>query len=146
MSGKRGIGDLWLRPNPLRHLQQPAHRLDEAHHRDRLGDIAFGAGVADALLVALGGIGRHRHDRHRLELRVAFQLLDQLEPADVGHLDVHDDEIGSERARPRHRLAPVADRLGMVAVRPQQIAEQLQVEFVVLDNEDFLAHARRLKP
>jgi hypothetical protein len=34
----------------------------------------------------------------------------------------------------------------MVAVRAQQIAEQLQIEFVVLDNENFLAHARRPKP
>jgi hypothetical protein len=30
-------------------------------------------------------------------------------------------------------------------MRPQQIAKQLQIEFVVLDNEDFLSHARSLK-
>ena len=56
------------------------------------------------------------------------------------HLDVHDDEIGREGAGALQRLAAVADRLGFVAVRAQQVAEQLQIEFVVLDNQDFLSH------
>ena len=58
------------------------------------------------------------------------------------HLDVHDDEIGREGAGAVDRLAAVADRLRFVAVRAQQVAEQLQIELVVLDNQDFLSHAR----
>ena len=42
------------------------------------------------------------------------------------------------------RLAPVAHRLGRIAVRAKQVAEELQIEFVVLDNEDFLSHAHQL--
>ena len=38
------------------------------------------------------------------------------------------------------RLAAVAHRLDLEAVRPQQVAEQPQVELVVLDNQDFLTH------
>ena len=57
------------------------------------------------------------------------------------HLDVHDDQIGREGAGALDRLAAVAHRLGLVGVRPQQVAEQLQIELVVLDNQDFLSHA-----
>jgi hypothetical protein len=50
-------------------------------------------------------------------------------------------------AERRGRAPPpraVAHRLGLVAVRAQQVAEELQIEFVVLDNEDFLSHAATL--
>jgi hypothetical protein len=43
-------------------------------------------------------------------------------------------------ARARHGLASVAHRLGDELVRPQQVAEQLQIEFVVLDNEHPFRH------
>lgn len=42
--------------------------------------------------------------------------------------------------RARHRLAAVAHRLGVEVVRPEQVAKQLEVEFVVLDNEYALRH------
>ena len=49
-----------------------------------------------------------------LELVVGLHLLDQLEAADVRHLDVHDDEIGREGAGavapPRGRRAPARPR------------------------------------
>ncbi len=130
-----------LRP-PRRGGEQTGDRLDELHHRDRLGDIAFGAGVADALLVAFGRIGRHRHDRNRPQFGVGLDLLDQLEAADMGHLDVHHDEVGGEGAGALDRLAAVADRLRFVAMGAEQVAEQLQIELVVLDNQYFLSHAR----
>ena len=45
------------------------------------------------------------------------------------------------KARARgHRLAPVAHRLGLIIMGAQQVAEQLQIELVVLDNQDFLRH------
>ena len=56
------------------------------------------------------------------------------------HLDVHHHQIGREGAGALQRLAAVAHRLGLVAVRAQQVAEQLQIELVVLDNLDFLSH------
>ena len=79
-----------------------------------------------------------------LQLGVGLHLLDQLEPGNVRHLDVHDDEIGREGAGALERLAAVAHRLRFVAVRAQQVAEQLQIELVVLDNQDFLSHAAPL--
>ena len=63
----------------------------------------------------------------------------------MGHLDIHDDEVGRKAPRGLDRLAAVAHRLGFIGVGAQKIAEQLQVQFVVLDNEDFLSHALTFK-
>ncbi len=57
------------------------------------------------------------------------------------HLNVHDDEIRREIPCACDRLTPIAHRLDFIAVGTQQVAEQLQVELVVLDNQDFLSHA-----
>src|SRR3546814_9052358 len=71
------------------------------------------------------------HTRRSSDLEVADQLI----PADVRHLDIHHDQIGRERARALDGIAAVAHRLGDELMRPQQITEQLEIEFVVLDNE-----------
>ena len=79
----------------------------------------------------------------RLELGVGLDLLDQLEPADMCGIWMSMTTRSGAKARARStRLAAVAHRLGFIAVRAQQVAEQLQIEFVVLDNEDFLSHRR----
>ena len=79
------------------------------------------------------------------QLGVGLDLLDQLEPRNVRHLDVHDDEVGGEAARGLDRLAAVAHRLDRIVMRAQQVAEQLQIELVVLDNQDFLSHRASLE-
>ena len=53
-------------------------------------------------------------------------------------------EVGREGAGAVDRLAAVAHRLGLIAMRAQQVAEQLQIELVVLDNQDFLSHRASL--
>nr|GFD59139.1 hypothetical protein [Tanacetum cinerariifolium] len=84
----------------------------------------------DPVLVVTPGISGHRHHRNVLEVVVAFQLLDQFIAGDVRHLDVHDDQVGQEGARRGHALAAVAHRLDDKGVRPQQVAEQFEIEFV----------------
>ena len=54
---------------------------------------------------------------------------------------------GEKLARRVERVAAVGHRLGLVAVRGEQVAEQLDVEGIVLDDQDlgqfcFLFHAR----
>ena len=81
-------------------------------------------------------ISRHRHDRHVGQLLVAADHADQVEPADVRQLDVGDHQVGREAARRVERVAAVGHRLGLVAVRREQVAEQLDVERIVLDDQD----------
>ncbi len=61
------------------------------------------------------------------------------------HLDIHDDEIGTEGARALDRLTAVPNGLRLIAMGAKQIAEELQIEFVVLDNEDFFRHAKAFR-
>ncbi len=62
--------------------------------------------------------------------------LDQFQAADVGQLDVRNHQVRSEIARGVQRQPAVRDRLRLMAMRCEQIAEQLDVEGVVLDNQD----------
>src|SRR5215212_5668954 len=62
--------------------------LREPHDRDRFRYISLRSRGADALLVAAGRIGCHRHDRHVGELLVSADHADEVEPADVWKLDV----------------------------------------------------------
>ena len=61
----------------------------------------------------------------------------QLEPADVGQLDVGDDQVGLEGRAPHPAPARLSvTGLRLVAMRREQVAEQLDVEGIVLDNQD----------
>src|SRR3546814_11188198 len=101
--------------------------------------MAGGAGVAEALLVSLGGRGLDRHDRDGLQRLVGLQLLDELQPADMRHLDIHDDEIGLEIAGLFHGVAAVHYRLRLIDVGTKKVAAELQIELAVFDNEDFFS-------
>ena len=100
-----------------------AHRFHEAGEADRLRDIGVRARGTDPVLVLATCIGRDRHHRDRAEHVVGLELKNDLIAGDVRHLDVHDDQVGGEFARPHHRLAPVAYRFGKVIMRPQKVAE-----------------------
>ena len=50
-----------------------------------------------------------------------------------------------EAARRVQRIAAVGHRLGLMAVRREQVAEQLDVEGIVLDDQD-LRHSPSLSP
>ena len=79
----------------------------------------------------------------RAKRRVRLHRRDDLQPGDVRQLDVHHDHVGRERTRAIQRVAAVAHRLHLVAVHLQQVAEQLQIEFVVLDNEHLARQIRQ---
>ena len=70
------------------------------------------------------------------QLVVGADQPDQVEPADMRQLDVGDDKIGTKAVRGVQRLAAVGDRFRLVAVRREQVAEQLDVEGIVLDDQD----------
>ena len=71
-----------------------------------------------------------------LALLVGADQLHQLQPADMRQLDIGDDQVGTEAPRRVQRQAAVGHRLRLVAVRREQVAEQLDVEGIVLDNQD----------
>lgn len=120
--------------------QQRANRFHEFHHGNRLGDIGLRPCGADPLLIALARIGRHRHHRHARQLCIAFQGDDKVQPANIGQVNIHDDKIRMKIPRLIEHHAPIRHRARFMAVRAQQIAKKLEVEFVVLDNKYAFRH------
>src|SRR5215217_4698082 len=117
-----------------------AHGREELRDRDRLRQIGLAAALADALLVALHGEGGNGDDRDGLEVVVLLQPLRDLEAGDFGKLDVHQDEIGLVGAGELERLDAVAGLQGGVAMRLEEVVEELHIELVVLDDENGFLH------
>ena len=122
--------------------EKAADGLDELADRDRLGQIGLATALADALLVALHrkrGDGDHRDG---LELGIFLEPFGHFETGHFGQLNVHQDQVGPVLAREVERLDAVAGADGLVAVRLQQVVEELHVELVVLHDHDGLRHSR----
>src|ERR1700688_4519501 len=114
--------------------------LDELADRDWLGQIGLAAAFADALLVALHGEGGDRHHGDRLELGIVLEPFGHFETGDFRQLDIHQNQIGPVFAREIERLDPIAGADGLVAVRLQEVVEELHIQLVVLHDQDGLRH------
>ena len=68
--------------------------------------------------------------------RIGPDQAHQFKSADMRQLDVGDDEVGAEVARGVEREPAVGHALGFMPMRREQVAEQLDVERIVFDNED----------
>ena len=75
-----------------------------------------------------------------LQVVVLLQPLGDLEAGDLGQLDVHQDQVGPVGAGELERLDAVAGLQGRVAMRLEEIVEELHVELVVLDDEHGFLH------
>src|SRR6185437_2316799 len=116
-------------------------RFDEFADRNRLRQVRLASALADTLLVAFHGEGGDGNDRDRLELGVVLEPLGDFETGDLRQLDIHEDEVGLVLAREVERFDAVARADRLVAVRLQQVMEELHVELVILDNQDGLWHS-----
>ena len=121
-------------------------RLDELADRDRLRQVGLAAALADALLVALHGEGGDGDHRDGLELRIVLQPFGDFEAGDFRKLDVHQHQVGVVLAGEIERLDAVAGADRVVAVRLQQVVEELHVELVVLHDQNRLGHSSPLSP
>src|SRR5579885_1339709 len=125
---------------PSRSPEEMTYRLDELAHRDRLGQIGLATAFADALLVALHRKSRHRHHGDRLQLGIVLQPLRHFEAGDFRQLDIHQNEVGPVLAREVERLDAVPGSDRAVAVRFEEIVEELHVELVVFHDQDGFRH------
>src|SRR5690348_4403757 len=120
--------------------QKVAHCFDEFADRDRLRQIGLAAALADPLLVALHGERRDGDDRNGFQLRIVLEPFGDFKAGHLGQLNVHDDQVRTMLAREVQCLDTVAGTDGLVAVRFQQIVEELHIELVVLHDQDGLGH------
>jgi hypothetical protein len=125
--------------------EQRPHAGEQLRLVDRLREEIVGAGL-DALHALLGGIegGHHDHRQHRGRLRLA-ELLAHLVARHPRHHDVEQHEVGTLGFHLLERLLPGRRRHHGIALRPQQVGEQLDVDRRIVDHEDLVAgHRRRI--
>src|ERR1700674_12511 len=115
-------------------------RVEEHRHRDRLRDVGLAAAFADAFLVSLHGEGGNGDHRDLAELIVLLQPFGHFESRHLGKLDVHEDEVGTVLAGQRQSFHAVPRLQRLVAVRVEQVVEELHVQLVVLDDQNGLRH------
>src|SRR5258708_32383540 len=100
----------------LGNAEEAANCFQDLGNRNRLRQIGLAATLPYALLVAIHRKSRDGDNRDPLQLRIAFDPFRDLEPRNVGQLNVHQDQVGTIRARKLERLNSAARPHGIVAV------------------------------
>ncbi len=119
----------------------PLHRLQKRHHGHGLRQISLCASSNDSFFVPFSGVGGHRKDRNGGQSSVLLHGLYQVGATDMGQLNVHNDKVGSEYVRLIKRQPSIADPFNFKLMRPQKVGEQLEVEFIVLNNHHLFTHS-----
>src|SRR5260370_22418124 len=127
---------------PSRRAEKAADGLDELGHRDRLRQIGLTAALADAFFIALHRKCGDRDHRNGLELGVLLEPFRHFETGYFRQLYIHQDQIWPVLAGEIERLDAVACGDGVIAVRFQQVVEELHVELVVLHDHHGFRHRR----
>src|SRR3989454_4212812 len=115
------------------------HRLDEFHDVHGLRDVGVEAGVEETFTIPVHGLRSQRHDRNRRRARVCAQAAERVDTVEVRQLDVHQHLIRLLFGRQLHRLLAGRRLEQAVAGCLEDIAEELHVLLVVLDDEDLRA-------
>jgi hypothetical protein len=143
---EQSLGVLPLLMQLLRVLGDPQVRVDprrDLAEVERLADVVVGAGVEGLLEGVLSG-ARGEHDHLEAAGRLLGpEPLQHLEPVDVGHHQVEEQQVGPERADLVEGVLSVLRRRDLVAVLGERLREHLADEPLVVCDEDLLSHAAR---
>src|SRR5688572_15064375 len=119
-------------------LQEAVDGFQELDDGDRLGDISLATAFANLLLVALHRECRDSNDGNGFEIVVFLDPLGDFQAADFRQLDVHQDQVRLVLTRELQRFHAVLGLQDVVAMRLDQVVEELHVQLVVLDDQDRL--------
>src|SRR5215203_598702 len=124
-------------------LAVPPDRVHELEHVDRLRDVTIEAGLEEPLAVASHRLRRQREHGHPRVAVVSADPVQRLDAVNPGQLHVHQDQVGRVLRGQRDGLLAGRRLDWCVSLRLENVAEQLHVLLVVLDDEDpFGGHQR----
>ena len=115
-------------------IQAALHDVDDLLDLERLEDVVVGA-----LLHRLDrGLDRAEagHDDRQDRDALLGDLLDQLEAAHVGHLQIGDDQVVAARCSSSQRRDAVLDGVDDVALHAEEVGEDLADHLLVVDDQD----------
>jgi hypothetical protein len=97
-------------------IQQPGQRF----RRDRLADVSVEAGVARRRDIGGASEAGDRDGQNPPELGIAAEPSDEREPVQPRHLEIAQDEIGSNVGEELKRFQAITRALGPDAERPSE--------------------------
>src|ERR671936_312515 len=118
--------------------QVAAHLVGQLSHLDRLLQVAVEALGQEALFVAAHRRGGMGDDRDLGRPRILLERLERLRAAQIGHPDVHQDQVGDVLLGHCDALDSAGRLEGAEAGELEHVARQLPVVRVVVDDEDDL--------
>src|SRR5262245_9007060 len=118
--------------------QVTANLVGQLSHADRLLQVAVEALGQEALLVAAHRRGGMGDDRDLGRPRILLQKLERLLAAQIGHADVHEDEVGDVLLGHCDALDSAGRLERAEAGELEHVARQPPVVLVVVDDEDDL--------
>ena len=111
------------------------NRLQEFLDVDRLADIAVETGLGDVLAVLLHDRGCHRHDGDLRSSRILAQRLEGIDAVHARQLNIHEDQVRILFGGELDAVLRRAGFDGRVALDLQHVADELEVSFVVFDDQ-----------
>ncbi len=152
--GRDGLADLVDRERVLEAdvlvlqalaIEAALHDVHDLLDLERLEDVVVGAALHGLDGRLDGAEARHDDGQHGQAL--LGDLLDELEAAHVGHLEIRDHEVVAAAVQLLERLDAVLDRVDDVPLHVEEVGEDLADDLLVVDDEDAraLGRARRLR-
>jgi len=110
--------------------------VDELREIERLRDRALRTGFARRDLEIRGHRGAREHDVDVLRRGVRLDAAARLDAIEAGHVDVHHDEVGLDRADLQHRVDRVVDDGDHeIAAIAKAALRRAELEIVVVDDQ-----------
>ena len=133
--GEAALAPCARRAWSLRPASARGERFEQLAARDRLGDQRADAEVARAPAVLGVRARRDDHDRRGLEPLVLAQPRDQVEAAELGHLEIGDDEVVAELAGHLERARAVLGDVDDPALAAEHARHRLADRARIVDDE-----------
>ena len=116
--------------------QHGAHAGDQGAVVDRLGEVVVAAGIETGHDVLGRCLGCHQDYRDEGQAGIGFQPPHHLQPVDLGHHDVEQDQVGQRLAHPGEGLLAVLSHHHLVAQAGEAHAQDLDIVGNVIDDQD----------
>src|SRR5882672_10339787 len=121
--------------------QQLRHQLRQFSRIDRLGDVAVTARLGGFLFVPLHGEGRQGDHRDVLQPFVVLQFACKREAVHSRQGDVHENQVWLGVLENFLRQFGIGRSYDGVALGPEDVGGEFQIDRIVVDDKDAGAHA-----
>ena len=111
--------------------------VDQFIGAERLGDVIIGAHIEPLLAIDISPLGGEQQYGDALGLGHLLEPLAGFIAVELGHHDIHHDQVGLLVDRLLYGLLTIGGRHNFVALRPQAEVQDMQNVNLIIDDQDF---------